>query len=111
MTTGCGAAGRSGCRQRPLYGTRSIGATGSEVVASAGRPAAPRPATGPASRLNPRDVELLRHLAAGRSTAQTATAMSLTTNTVRTRIRRIQAKLSAPDRPAAVRLAREHGIV
>ena len=62
-------------------------------------------------RLQPRDLELLGHLAAGRSTAQVAEAMSLSSNTVRTRIRRVQGKLSAGDRRQAVLTARGLGLV
>ena len=62
-------------------------------------------------RLNERDVELLRHFAAGKSTAQTAAAMTITTNTVRTRVRRIQAKLAVAGRAEAIRVAQQIGIV
>jgi DNA-binding CsgD family transcriptional regulator len=61
--------------------------------------------------LNRRDVELLRHLAAGRSTSQIATAMSLTGNTVRTRIHRVNAKLAVEGRRDAVRAAEAHGLL
>jgi DNA-binding NarL/FixJ family response regulator len=111
MASGWSAGGMSRCIQQPLYGRGSIGSVGNDVVASTGRPPAPRPAAESASPLNTRDLEVLRHLAAGRSTAQTAAAMSLTTNTVRTRIRRVLGKLAAADRRDAVRLAVETGIV
>jgi DNA-binding NarL/FixJ family response regulator len=62
-------------------------------------------------RLNPRDLELLGHLAAGRSTAQVATAMSLSSNSVRTRIRRVQGKLSVEDRRQVVGRAHTLGLV
>ena len=65
----------------------------------------------PVARLNPRDVQLLRLFATGHSTAQAAAAMSVTTNTVRTRIRRIQDKLAVSGRADAVRLAQQTGIV
>jgi DNA-binding CsgD family transcriptional regulator len=39
--------------------------------------------------LTDRDVELLRYMAEGRSTSQIAAAMSVTSNTARTRIRRV----------------------
>ena len=57
--------------------------------------------------LTVRDVELLGHLAAGRSTAQIAAAMSLTPNTVRTRIRRVTRKLAVSGREHAAQRARE----
>ena len=64
-----------------------------------------------ASHLNARDVELLRHLAAGRSTAQIATAMDISGNTVRTRVRRVTAKLEASTRTDAVQAAATHGLL
>ncbi len=68
------------------------------------------PANG-APHLNARDLELLRHLAAGRSTAQIATAMDLSGNTVRTRIHRVAAKLEVAGRGDAVRTAEAHGVL
>jgi DNA-binding CsgD family transcriptional regulator len=71
-----------------------------------------RPATLDGSaELNNRDVELLCHLAAGRSTAQIATAMSLTGNTVRTRIHRVNAKLAVDGRGDAVLAAEARGLL
>jgi DNA-binding CsgD family transcriptional regulator len=68
------------------------------------------PATA-APRLNERDREVLRHLAAGRSTQQIAAALAVTTNTARTRIRRVQRKFAAPGRGQTVASARELGLV
>ena len=68
------------------------------------------PANG-APHLNARDVELLHHLAAGRSTAQIASAMDLSGNTVRTRIHRVAAKLEVASRGDAVRTAGDRGIL
>jgi DNA-binding CsgD family transcriptional regulator len=64
-----------------------------------------------APHLNRRDVELLHHLAAGRSTAQIAAAMDLSGNTVRTRIHRVTAKLDVSSRTDAVRRAEAHGVL
>ena len=61
--------------------------------------------------LNSRDLELLRHLADGRSTAQIAAAMSVTGNTTRTRIRRVQRKLVVGRREQVVAAARQLGVV
>ena len=61
--------------------------------------------------LTGRDLEALAHLAAGRSTAGIATAMSISTNTVRTRIRRLQAVLGAPARDQVVPRARTLGVL
>ena len=61
--------------------------------------------------LNERDLELLRHLADGRSTPQIAAAMSVTSNTARTRIRRVQRKLATARRGQIVEAARERGVI
>ena len=59
------------------------------------------------SPLNARDVDVLRLLAEGRSTGQIAASLSVSSNTARTRIRRVQRKLDVGDRTAAVRAAEE----
>jgi DNA-binding NarL/FixJ family response regulator len=61
--------------------------------------------------LTPRDVELLRLLAGGRSTGQIAVALSISSNTARTRIRRVLGKLHAADRSAAVGAAGDLGLL
>lgn len=61
--------------------------------------------------LSERDHELLRHLAGGMSTARIASAMSVSNNTVRTRVQRVLAKLAVTERDEAVRRARDLGIV
>lgn len=65
----------------------------------------------PAVALSSRDVEVLGYLADGRSTAQIAGQLAVSTNTARTRIRRVQARLAVTDRAAAVRTAQELGVV
>ena len=57
--------------------------------------------------LNDKDVRVLALLAEGRSTSQIAAALSVSGNTARTRIRRVQARLDVPDRWAAVRAVAE----
>jgi DNA-binding CsgD family transcriptional regulator len=64
-----------------------------------------------APHLNARDVELLHHLAAGRSTSQIATAMDISGNTVRTRIHRVRGKLEVTSRGEAVQAAEAHGVL
>jgi DNA-binding CsgD family transcriptional regulator len=61
--------------------------------------------------LTARDRELVHHLALGRSTAQIAAAMSVSSNTTRTRIRRVQAKLAVDARGEVVPVARARGAV
>jgi DNA-binding NarL/FixJ family response regulator len=70
----------------------------------------PQIAASPAA-LNPRDVVLLRCLADGRSTAQIAESLSVSGNTARTRIRRLESKLHVAERSAAVRAARDLGVL
>jgi DNA-binding CsgD family transcriptional regulator len=75
-------------------------------------PRTPEPgAPSPADRLTDRDRELVRHLADGRSTAQIAAAMSVSSNTARTRIRRVSGKLSVAGRHEIVAAARVLGLV
>ena len=64
-----------------------------------------------ARALSPRDLQILDYLAEGRSTAGIAAALSVTGNTARTAIRRVQRKLDVPDRTAAVQAAQELGIL
>jgi DNA-binding NarL/FixJ family response regulator len=63
----------------------------------------------PLSALNRRDLQVLSCLADGDSTAQIAAVLSISSNTVRTRIRRIQGKLDVADREATVRAAHDLG--
>jgi LuxR family transcriptional regulator, maltose regulon positive regulatory protein len=68
------------------------------------------PATSAHLTLTERDRELLGRLSGGWSTAQIAEAMSLTDNTVRTRIRRLERKMAVTGRDRAVRRAHDLGI-
>ena len=65
----------------------------------------------PQLSLTGRDLEALSLLAAGSSTAKIAAAMSISTNTVRTRIHRLQNLLGAPARDQVVSRARTLGIL
>jgi DNA-binding CsgD family transcriptional regulator len=56
-------------------------------------------------------VVVLRCLADGRSTAQIAASLSVSGNTARTRIRRLESKLHVSGRSAAVRAARDLGVL
>jgi DNA-binding CsgD family transcriptional regulator len=66
---------------------------------------------GGAPALTARDRELVHHLAKGRSTAQIAAAMSVSSNTTRTRIRRVRAKLAVDARGEVVPVARARGAI
>jgi DNA-binding CsgD family transcriptional regulator len=61
--------------------------------------------------LSARELEALRQLAQGRSTAQIAEAMSISSNTVRDRIRALRAKLDVPARQQVVPRARDLGLL
>ena len=74
-------------------------------------PRPPPESFSPRVPLTARDLEALRHLALGRSTAGIAAAMSISTNTVRTRIRRLQNLLGAPARDQVVPRARSLGVL
>jgi ATP/maltotriose-dependent transcriptional regulator MalT len=63
------------------------------------------------SVLNHRDVAVLQCLADGKSTSQIAGYLAVSSNTARTRIRRVQARLDVTDRAAAVRTAQALGVV
>ena len=67
--------------------------------------------SGSALPLSNRDVELLRCLADGKSTAQIAAVLAVSRNTARTRIRRVQGKLEVAGRDAAVRTAQDLGVL
>ena len=61
--------------------------------------------------LSAREVQALRLLAEGRSTAQIAAAMSISSNTVRARIHSLRTKLDVTDRRRVVPRARELGLL
>ena len=61
--------------------------------------------------LSARELDALRLLGAGRSTAQIAAAMSISTNTARTRIHRLRAKLDVTNRQQVVPRARDLGLL
>jgi DNA-binding CsgD family transcriptional regulator len=71
----------------------------------------PVPSSDGVPRLGERDLELIRHLADGMSTGRIAAAMSVTTNTVRSRIRRVQRKVAAPGRGQVVARARQLRVI
>ena len=61
--------------------------------------------------LSARERQALRQLAEGRSTAQIAEAMSISSNTVRARIHGLRAKLAVTERQQVVPRARELGLL
>jgi DNA-binding CsgD family transcriptional regulator len=61
--------------------------------------------------LSPRESQVLRLLAEGRSTAQIAATMSISSNTARARIHHLRAKLEVDDRQQVLPRARSLGLV
>lgn len=74
------------------------------------RPAAPRPAAG-AHELTPRELEVLRLVAAGETNRDIARRSFVSTSTVKTHVHHILAKLGARSRTRAVARARELGLL
>ena len=69
------------------------------------------PATGKLAELTPRELEVLTHVARGRSNSEIAAEMYLSEATVKTHVSRILAKLDLRDRVQAVVLAYESGLI
>lgn len=63
------------------------------------------------ARITPDDIALLRHEAAGHSSKVIAAAMKTEAKTIDCRFQRVSSKLGAPNRRAAVRLARLYGLL
>ncbi len=63
------------------------------------------------SRLNAADIELLRHEEAGHTSKVIGAALNIEAKTVDCRFQRISAKLDAPDRRTAMRIAKLYGLL
>jgi DNA-binding CsgD family transcriptional regulator len=61
--------------------------------------------------ISPRELEVLRELAAGRSNKEIAAKLNVSPNTVKTHVARMFEKLGAKRRTEAINKARELGIV
>jgi PAS domain S-box-containing protein len=71
----------------------------------------PMPSTNPSPQLTPRQLDVLRHLAAGHSTESIARALGIATETVRNHVRGILERLEVHTRLEAVIRAHELGLV
>lgn len=71
----------------------------------------PVPSAGPTPHLTPRQMDVLRHLAAGHSTGTIATALGISTETVRNHIRGILERLDVHTRLEAVIRAHALGLI
>jgi len=93
-----------------------IGGAGSDVALThVGGPPFPRPRRPRSSdglaQLTQREMDVLRELAAGRSTEQVAAALFISVLTVRSHVKSILAKLGAHSKLEAVTYAIHHGLV
>jgi DNA-binding NarL/FixJ family response regulator len=82
------------------------------LLSAAVRAPAPAPAAGQASsddELTPRESEVLRLIAAGKSNREIARALFVSEATVKTHVNRIFAKTGSRDRGQAMRYAYQHG--
>ena len=91
-TTACYQAGRAHPAGRP-------------------RPTSPGAPTSAADTLTPREMEVLRNLAAGMSTPEIAEELGITRNTLRTHVHNIMGKLGARSKLEAVLTGIRQGIV
>lgn len=69
------------------------------------------PQAGPAPKLTPREIEILRELAAGRSTGEIAEALFISPLTVRSHVKSILAKLGVRSKLEAVTVALRQGLI
>jgi DNA-binding CsgD family transcriptional regulator len=81
------------------------------VFGLAGPHAEPPAATGESPILTPRQMDVLRHLAAGHSTESIARALGISVDTVRNHIRGVLGRLDAHTRLEAVIRAHELGLI
>jgi DNA-binding NarL/FixJ family response regulator len=77
----------------------------------AARPAARPAATAYLAALSPRETEVLEQLARGRSNAEIAADLHISTETVKSHVAEVLRKLGLRDRIQAVVFAYEHGLV
>jgi DNA-binding NarL/FixJ family response regulator len=82
--------------------------TGAAPSAEPTQDLTPPSADGPLSTLTPREAEVLRRIAAGQNTKKMAGEMNVTTETLRTYVKKVLAKLGAHSRLEAATLASRH---
>lgn len=75
------------------------------------QPSAAHPPVSPPDDLSPREVEVLKLIAAGFSNNEIGTTLFLSNATVKTHVNRIFSKTGSRDRAQAVRYAYQHGMV
>jgi DNA-binding NarL/FixJ family response regulator len=93
----------------PAVQQRLVAAVLEPQTAAPASPAEPQQPTAP-DDLTPREVEVLKLIAAGLSNAEIAAALVVSGATVKTHVNRIFYKTGVRDRAQAVRYAYQHGI-
>jgi DNA-binding CsgD family transcriptional regulator/GAF domain-containing protein len=92
-----------------IDGFLEAGALGPAMPATAAGPARPLQLSGPLAELTRRELEVLSHLADGRSNVQIASMLFISAGTVKTHVKHLLHKLGAANRAEAV--ARYHQLV
>lgn len=82
-----------------------------ELAGTAGAPAADPGTAGTAVHLAPREIELLRLIAVGKSNREAAEALNLSPETVKAYLRSAMRRLEVGNRTAAVHAARAQGLL
>ena len=100
--------GRAGRRRRP---GRAGSAVQQRLLSAAVRAPAPQPDDHDPDELTPREADVLRLIAEGKSNREIARALYVSEATVKTHVNRIFAKTGSRDRTQAVRYAYTHGYV
>ena len=91
-----------------LKGIRAVARGGTFVDAGAARP---RASAGLVGDLSPREIDVLRQVAFGRTNRDAAAALFIAEETVKTHVARILDKLSLENRAQLVAYAVKHGLV
>jgi DNA-binding NarL/FixJ family response regulator len=93
----------------PAVQQRLVNAAVRGPDAAASTPAGDGPGGGAADELTPREVDVLRLIAAGQSNREIARTLFVSEATVKTHVNRIFAKTASRDRAQAIRYAYTHG--
>lgn len=98
-------------KEELIAGVRAAAAGQVALAPSVAAMLVSRVSTPPATRLTPREIEVLRLVSGGLSNAQIAAKLFISEATVKTHLLRLFEKLGVNDRTRAVTLAMERGIL
>ncbi len=98
------------CRGEKVFAKEMVGALARIAQGGAPEATAPPPPAAPFSELTPRELEILAHVAGGRSNKMIARALSITDGTVKLHVKAILRKLGLHSRVEAAVLAVECGL-